>query len=94
MPMKKLYENEKYQFQREKPRAQVGHKSSVLRPTCAYGGGALGRSAQVGRKLSHEQNRLMRTKVHPALGKTTLIIHNAISFSARSLDEISSKVCI
>jgi hypothetical protein len=24
--MKKLYENEKYEFQREKPRAQVGRK--------------------------------------------------------------------
>ena len=37
---------------------------------------ALGRSAQVGRKLSHEQNRLMRTKVRPALGKTTLMLKN------------------
>jgi hypothetical protein len=36
-------------------------------------GGLLGRSAQVGRKLSHEQNRLMRTKVRPAPGKTTLL---------------------
>jgi hypothetical protein len=92
--MKKLYENEKYQFQREKPRASRAQKfgfAPYLRPT---GGGALGRRAQVGRKWSHEQNRLMRTKVRPALGKTTLIIHNAISFSARSLDEISSKVCI
>jgi len=35
---------------------------------------ALRRSAQVGRKLSHEQNRLLRTKVHPALGKTSLLI--------------------
>ncbi len=33
----------------------------------------MGRRAQVGHKLSHEQNRLMRTKVRPALGKTTLI---------------------
>ena len=31
------------------------------------------RSAQVGRKLSHEQNRLMRTKVRPAPGKTALL---------------------
>ena len=30
-------------------------------------------SAQVGRKLSHEQNRLMRTKVRPAPVKTTLL---------------------
>ena len=35
---------------------------------------ALRRSAQVGRKLSHEQDRLMRTKVHPALAKTSLLI--------------------
>ena len=34
---------------------------------------ALGHRAQVGRKLSHEQNRLMRTKVRPAPGKTTLL---------------------
>jgi len=34
---------------------------------------ALGRRAQVGRKLSHEQNRLMRTKVRPAPGKPTLV---------------------
>ena len=33
----------------------------------------MGRSAQLGRKLSHEQNRLMRTKVRSAPGKTTLI---------------------
>jgi len=32
----------------------------------------LGRSAQVERKLSHEQNRSMRTKVRPAPGKPTL----------------------
>jgi hypothetical protein len=36
----------------------------------------LGRSAQVGRKLSHEQNRLMRTKVRPAPGKTTRIVRS------------------
>ena len=35
---------------------------------------ALRRSAQVGRKLSHEKNRLIRTKVHPALGKTSQLI--------------------
>jgi hypothetical protein len=69
--MKKLYENKKYYFQRKKTRAQVGRKSSVLRPTCALPEG-FGSSAQVGRKLSHEQNRLMRTKEHPAPGKTTL----------------------
>jgi hypothetical protein len=43
-----------------------------LRPT----GGlweALGRSAPVGRKLSHEQNHFIRTKVRPAPGKTTLL---------------------
>jgi hypothetical protein len=32
--MKKLYENEKYQFQREKPMAQEGRKSSGFRGTC------------------------------------------------------------
>jgi hypothetical protein len=72
--LKKLYENEKYEFQREKPRAQVGRKSSVLRPTCALQEG-FGPSAQVGRKLRHEQNRLMRTKEHSAPGKTALIHH-------------------
>ncbi len=65
--MKKLYENEKYEFQREKPRAQVG---PYLLPTGGLWGVC---SAQVGRKkLSHEQNCLMRTKVRPAPGKTTL----------------------
>ena len=39
----------------------------------------MGRSAQVGRKLSHEQNRLMRTKVRPAPGKPTLIGKYSIS---------------
>jgi hypothetical protein len=33
--MKKLYKNEKYQFQHEKPRAQVGRKSLGFRSTCA-----------------------------------------------------------
>ena len=55
-----------------KPRAQVGHKSLDLRPTCALHE-ALGRSVNVGSKLSHEQDCLMRTKVHPALGKTSLM---------------------
>ena len=34
---------------------------------------ALGHSAQLGRKLSYEQNRSMRTTVHPTLGKTSLM---------------------
>ena len=49
----------------------MNRKSSVLRPTCTHRR-ALGRSAQVGCKLSHEQNCLMRTKERPAPGKTTL----------------------
>ena len=34
---------------------------------------ALGHTVQVGRKSSHEQNRLMSTKMRPARGKTALM---------------------
>ncbi len=65
--MKKTNSNVKNQG-RKGPKVRF---CALLRPK----GGPLGRSAQVGRTLSHEQNRLMRTKEHSAPGKTALLRH-------------------
>ena len=56
-------------------RKQQGAKVRVCALLAPYTR-ALGRSVQVGHKLSHEheQNRLVHTKVRPALGKTSLMI--------------------
>ena len=70
-------------------RAQKFGFAPYLRPK----GGPSGRSAQVERTLSHEQNRLMRTKEHSAPGKTALVVlHRVIlkSFFVRGKLEVDN----
>jgi hypothetical protein len=69
MPMKQLYKN-KVKNQGRKLGAKIRVCTLLAPYTRAL---ALGHSAQVRRKLSHEQNHLMRTKVCPAPGKTSLV---------------------